>query len=232
MKAPLAWSVAAFGVSVVALGGAFFSGRGPGGGQAAAGVLEPGVAGRVVELEAQVLALKERVEAIEIRPASLVAPRTLASGASVSQEELEELRAALEEALAAKEMLKDTPLGDPEMFEEQVADSLTKIRKEEAMRSYRQHQDKQAEQLEVDVAKIEGWLGLSAPQSDSLRTALLTHYDRQAEVRRLWEEGAPDEILGEQKQADGEAFYADLGEFLDPEQLEMYWGATGGGSGK
>ena len=164
-----------------------------------------------------------------MRPASPVTRQALAEGTGVSQQELGELREALAEALAAKEVLQKTPLADPERFEEQVADSLVRIRKEEAVQKVRQHQDKRTERLEEDVAKIEEWLDLSAPQSDALRTALLTHYEREAEVRRLWEEGTPDEILGEQKRADGEAFYADLGEFLEPDQLESFWSSVGAG---
>lgn len=230
MKASLVLSVVALGLSVVALGGMLAGGRGPDG-RGAPGGGEVVLGGSAVwaELEAKLAALEGRLARLEVRPAESVAARVVAEGGVVSREEFEALRAELEEALAVKEGLHATPLADPEAFEEQVADSLARIRKEEAVKSVREKQDQRADRLDQDVAKVEDWLGLSAPQSDSLRTALLTQYEREAEIRRLWEEGTPDEVLGEQKQADREAFYADLGGFLDPDQLETFWGTVAGG---
>jgi hypothetical protein len=77
--------------------------------------------------------------------------------------------------------------------------------------------------IDEDMAKIEGWLGLNEYQADAMRVSLLVRYQREAELRRLWEGGADRDFLGQRKEADRESFRAELERFLDPEQLARYW---------
>ena len=60
------------------------------------------------------------------------------------------------------------------------------------------------------------------------RTALLAQYDRDTALTQLWDQGASDEVLGEQKQADGAAFTDDLGAFLSDQQLQTFWSTANG----
>ena len=46
---------------------------------------------------------------------------------------------------------------------------------------------------------------------------------REDEVRRLWEDGADDEYLGELKQEASVSFRADVERTLDTEQFERFW---------
>ncbi len=96
----------------------------------------------------------------------------------------------------------------------------------------RKYQEKRNARLDADVAKIQEWLALDSSQTENMRTALQLQYEREERVRQLWEDGADDELLGEEKRIAGEDFQRDLGEFLTEDQLSTFWSRVGGGKGR
>ena len=92
----------------------------------------------------------------------------------------------------------------------------------------RDYHEKRAARLDQDVEKVSEWLQLNGYQTDQLRGILTSQYEREDEVRRLWEEGADDELLGDQKRSGGEQFRADLANVFTPEQLDTFWSRISG----
>lgn len=164
--------------------------------------------------------LRERLVALEMRASAGESRRAPLEADRVTREEFEalrdELRAALEGAPAA------ALAGAPEAFEERVASTLIELRRQEAVEKVRGWQEERIEQLDETLPKIESWLELTPAQSDRMRSALLTQYDREAELTRRWEAGEDPEVLGEVKRQDREAHFEDLSRFLGQDQLERY----------
>jgi hypothetical protein len=193
----------------------------------AAAAVEPGAPATLApdaELLAQVErlafennALRERVHELELRSEA----RTPAEGV-VTRHELDALREEVRGWLAGLDVQ-----GEPSEFKEQVAETLSAIRKEEKFEAVRKGQEKRLDRLDDDVAKIEEWLELSPFQTGEMRTALLAQYDREDELRRQWEEGVEDEVLGEQKAADRLSFRTEVEAFLSVEQAETFWERLG-----
>jgi hypothetical protein len=165
--------------------------------------------------------LLERVMQLELRPA---ADERSPAQVFATRDELDAFREEIHGWLAQL----DTS-NEPDTFKRQVADTLSAIRKEERVAAVRKGQEMRLERLNEDVAKIEEWLELDSYQVVEMRAALLAQYEREDEVRRLWEEGVDDETLGEQKRDAGERFRADLGRFLTQEQRETFWNRRGRG---
>ena len=178
---------------------------------------------RVEELTLENSTLVARLAALELRP--VAETRDPARG-YVSMEEFEELRNELRKSTARTNAAPTEPIA----FKEQVAGALTEIRKNEAVEKVETYYEERSARLDEDVAKISDWLELSPYQEDEMRTALAAQYAREAEVARLWKTGeVEDEVLGEMKRADGEAFQADLARNLSPDQLETFWIRVAGG---
>ena len=78
------------------------------------------------------------------------------------------------------------------------------------------------------MAKLDGWLGLTRDQSEQMRSALLSHFDREEEVLMRWEAGESPEVLGRLKDDHYSAFRDELSRFLTPGQVETYLGNGGG----
>jgi hypothetical protein len=178
-------------------------------------------------LAARVAGLEERGRALQEQFARLEALQVAASRApaepGVSPADLEALRAELERALAGK------PEPRPADLEAQVADALTTIRREERAEAYRGQRERRLERLDEVLPQLEQRLGLTRYQSGRMRTALEARYEREAELLSLWQGGAGDEVVGQQKQADAEAFREELASFLTEDQLQGFW--SGGGEG-
>lgn len=227
MKAALLVSLVAVGLAgaslVVALRGA----------SAGAGTDEPSVEipdtrpalqARLAALENEARDLRQRLEGLELRPVERVpvAPESAAPGwpaDALSQADLDAFREELEASLAGASV----PSVESEAFRATVAETLAEVRKSERAEKVGAYYEDRDERLAEDVAEIREWLDLSPAQTGAMEVALVTHYEREAEVYRRWMEGEEDGALGEQKRADGEAFYADLAGFLAPEQLETFW---------
>ena len=112
-------------------------------------------------------------------------------------------------------------------MEEKIAVYLDKARMEEKVERAAGYRAKREANLERDVEKMTSWLDLTQNQADSLRSTLILQSEREAELLRLWEEGTDDQVLGEMKAADGQAFQDELSGFLSTDQLETYLGAVG-----
>ena len=154
------------------------------------------------------------------------------AGDWVTRAELDGLLGALEARMAQIDRSTAPALefdGTRETFDARVATALATIRKQEKVDGLRDYQRKRAERIDEDMARIDSWLGLAQPQSAALRTALLAQYEREDEQRRLWEEGADPEYVGELKRADRELFRAEAERALDPEQYQTFWNRAGAG---
>jgi len=178
-------------------------------------------------LVARVAGLEEQCRALQDRHARLEALQMAASRApaapAVSSEDLEALRAELESARAG------APEPRPADLEDQVAEALTAIRREERAAAIRDRQERRLERLDEVLPQLEQRLGLTRYQSGRMRTALEDRYEREAELMSLWQGGAGDEVVRQRKQADAEAFRDDLASFLTEDQLQGFW--SGGGEG-
>ncbi|MEO0650952.1 MAG: hypothetical protein AAFZ65_09765 [Planctomycetota bacterium] len=190
--------------------------------------------GGAVELQSthQALeALRERVAALEEAP--LRTPRPVERQSvvdAVAREDLERLREELLSAIDAAGRLGTPGASEPDpVFRELVRKTLDDVRLEEQVKGVQRYQEGRLDRLDQDVAGLTVGLSLSAVQSDELRRALLVQYEREEDLRRRWEEGVDDEVLGEEKDAMYAEFQADLESFLEPEQVTGFWTAVKGG---
>lgn len=184
---------------------------------------DSGLLEAIDDLLAENMQLRRRIEVLENTPEPIV--RDPVDG-YVSQQTFEAFQKELRGALARQ---TDATV-EPEEFKGQIAGALIEIRRQEAFDKVRQYQEKREARLEEDLEKMADWLELSPHQVEGVRGVLLTQYDREQEQRRLWEEGGDEEVLGELKRTDGEAFDADLRGILTDEQRETFWeGILGGG---
>ena len=188
---------------------------------------------RIGELAEAQRQLRERLERLEVRPAPAL--RAPAEASAVSREEFEafrdELLGALDEAPGPDDPRRGEALSPAEIddFRAHVAEAITEIRKQETADKLRAVEQR-AERLEVVLPMWAQRLDLSPDQTGRLRAALLARYDREADVLRRWEAGAPPEVLGELKRNDREVHRLELAEFLTPEQLAAFPSLLGGSS--
>ena len=196
---------------------------GPGSSVEASALLE-----RLSALEDENQRLAARVAALESQPRSAEAARVPAGERAGSPELRDELERELASALETGATLRRVLEEDPGFLEERVAETLEKVRLDERVAKVQAYQDKRLAQLDADVERYTEKLELDTYQAEELRAALLAQHDREAALTLLWEQGTPDEVLGEQKQADGAAFSADLGAFLSEQQLETFWATSTG----
>lgn len=183
---------------------------------------------RLAALEAENLRLAGRLAALESQPRAaeparapveLRAPAT--EGGSAAAPEAKRI-------LDADEALRHALEDDAGFFEARVTQTLEKVRKDEQVAKVQAYHEKRLAQLDADVERFTEKLELDAYQAQQLRTALLAQYDRDTALTQLWDQGASDEVLGEQKQADGAAFTDDLGAFLSDQQLQTFWSTAHG----
>lgn len=186
---------------------------------------------RVEELIEENQALRGRLAALEMQPVPSAGSRAPVGTGYVPQEEFDAFRDEVREALAGSDAVVAKLGSGPEGFKDQVASSLSQIRKEETAGKLRDWQEMRLERMDQSMPKIETWLELTSNQSVSMRSALLAQYDREAELTRRWEAGEGTEALGEAKRSDREAHLVDLSGFLSPFQLERY-SASGRDDGK
>ncbi len=232
MKNPILLSLVALIVSVVALAALLF--RVPVGELEALPVALPGAGQSQAELLARLDALSEETRRLRNQLALLESSpspeaRTPVLDGFVSQEEFEAFRDEMRAAFAERSEFVVPPSGQSDEFEAQVADTLSKIRLTESVEAARSKLSKLAGEVDATMPKITSWLELTPSQSESMRTALLDLYDREADLVRRWEAGEDPELLGETKRIDRETHRAQVAAFLTPQQLETY---TSRGSGK
>ncbi len=171
---------------------------------------------RVEDLAQENRRLRERLVALELAPA----PARVPVDGFVSREELEALRTEL--LAAARPSPLAELVAEPEQLKEQVASALIDLRKEERVEKVRSFQQNRSARLDEDVARLTEWLELDDYQADRMRDVLLAQYEREEEVRLMWEDGVDDETLGRHKQEAGERFWADASEVLTPVQFERF----------
>lgn len=192
---------------------------------------EGAFAARVEELIVENQALRKRLSALELQPVASSGSRTPVDAGYVAQEEFDAFRDEMLEALAGSKAMAAKLASGPDGFKDQVASTLSEIRKDEAFGKVRAWQEKRLDRLDQTMPKIETWLELTTNQSGKMRSALLAQYDREAELTRRWKAGEDAEVIGEVKRSDREAHITDLSGFLTPAQLERY-SAQRRGSGK
>jgi hypothetical protein len=179
---------------------------------------------QVRELREENRALRERLEALELRPA--VPVRQPALGFA-KQEDFDALRDELREWMA-----KGGPAPDEESeLRDLVGTALSSIRKEEAIANLRKAQEKKTAKLEERVTNLSAWLTLDEYQANEVRAILTDKDARDQELIRLWEEGTDDETLGEIKRTNNEALWVATERVLNPQQFETF-AAKYGDNGK
>ncbi len=171
---------------------------------------------RVDALVQQSLDLQMRLAMLEDRPAP--ATRTPIEG-FLSKAEFDAFAKDVRASLAVRAIAA----AEPQELKEQVAGALIDLRKEEAVKQVRDYQEKRTARLDKDVEEITERLALSSYQAQEMRTLLADQYEREDEVRRLWEDGADDELLGARKETSREEFQSDLERALTPEQVTRFW---------
>ena len=172
---------------------------------------------QVNALQAQNAMLGKRLRAIETSAPG--GPSRRPVGEFASRDEVEELR----RTLAQLTVKPPAPSSTSPHFKEQVAETLSTIRHEEAVARVKEQQDARAARLEHDVAQLSEKLALSPYQSGEMRTALSAQYEREDELVRRWEEGEDPQALGLTKRTDRETFRQDVERFLSAEQAESFW---------
>lgn len=182
------------------------------------------LAGQVAALQAENRRMGERIALLEARPAA--DQRAPVLDEFVTRTELREFGEGLRSELGAQ----GAPGAEAKNLKEQVADSLSEIRKQESIESLRKYQENRLAHVDDVLAKIEPWLQLAPGQTRALRTALLASYEREAEQLRLWERGTDPKLLAERKLSDQETLRTDLGAILTPAQFDLYWPVATKGS--
>jgi hypothetical protein len=175
---------------------------------------------RLEELTAENRALRDRLTALEMRPVDV--PRVPVTSGFVPREEFDAFCVEVRDALAGTDESAAQLAGTPEVFKEQVASTLTEIRRAEADAKALSLQTDRVVGLDRTMPKIETWLELTPQQSTRMRSALLAQYDREAELTRRWQAGEDPAVLGELKRSDGEVHIAELAGFLTTAQFERY----------
>jgi hypothetical protein len=183
----------------------------------------------LLALSARVDALVEENEQLRMSLATLESRPTPVSRAPVDGFVTKSEFEAFEKEIRAALSSRDALASEPEELKEQVADLLIDLRKEEAIAKVRDYQEKRSARLDEDVAKLTEWLELNGYQANEMRTILASQYEREDDVRRLWEDGADDELLGERKRSGREQFHDDLAVTLTPGQLDTFWTRISGG---
>ncbi|MCP3914567.1 MAG: hypothetical protein GY711_03300 [bacterium] len=163
--------------------------------------------------------LRDRLAMLEVRPAP---QRTPVLDGFVSKEEFDAFKDEVRAALSSPDALIGGSPRAATKFKEQVASTLSELRKAETVGKFRNKQESRVAGLDATMTKMDGWLGLTPQQSNSMRSALLAQYDREAELLRRWEAGEDSEVLGEVKASDRTAHRAALAEFLTPEQIQTF----------
>ncbi|MHC5063551.1 MAG: hypothetical protein ACYTG5_06215 [Planctomycetota bacterium] len=159
--------------------------------------------------------LRDRVIALEqISNQDLRKP----AGSPVTRAEFEafkrEVRAFLDGRVALEPESKE--------FKSRVADLMESIRKEEAVEKFKEMQAKDSERLEERVQQWDEWLGFNEYQRSEFRLLLSTRDMQDAEVLRLWSEGADDETIGQAKRSNEEQYQTAISALLTPQQLATF----------
>lgn len=230
MKSALAISISALFLSVTALVGFWMnSKRIP---EGSVEPIAPASTAHNAELLASIDALNERLARVELRPAPVAQRAPVGGGEEfVTREEFDALRAELQAALLVRAGSAGGRELQSDEFKQQLASTLTELRKDEVAEKFEAKHEKRTAQLDLTLPKLQDALGMTATQTNQMRSAMLAQYEREAELLRRWRAGEDDEVLGELKQSDQETHRAELREFLSEEQLETL-GSLGGGRGK
>jgi len=138
---------------------------------------------------------------------------------AVTKEDL----AALTEQLEARIAERSTP----KALQDQVADTLHAVRKEEREVRARKNANARRAGREKRLVQISEKLNLSTQQTEDLRLEFEARALRNAEVKRVWEETP--ELIGPVKTSAFEAHQEALRLIFTPQQLETYQASQLGG---
>lgn len=185
---------------------------------------------RLEQLEAENRALRDRLAALELRPVGVA--REPVEDDRPTAADLEALREELLEAIDPSATATPEQADKANWWSAGKSADRPESAVEQAVTKFESRIERRRDELEATMPKLDELLDLTPDQSERMRNVLLTNYEREAEILRLWEEGVADEVLGEQKSNDRAAFQADLNGVLSVEQVELYLESAGLGGGK
>jgi len=110
----------------------------------------------------------------------------------------------------------------PQIFQEEVADAVSALRKQEMAERYRNDAEKRIAGVDQSVERMSAWLDLTADQSNLVREVLVAREQRNQEMIDLWRSGADDEAVGERKRNDAALYDTEMVRILSPQQLETF----------
>lgn len=194
-------------------------GAGDSGHELAPAAPDAGLLQRIEALEAENSALRERALALEMEPSVDRAPAVGFTSEEDFEAFREEVRAALQE-LSSGSVLT-AKVESPE-FRDKLASTMQEIKVDEASRVAAAKLQSRLDSLDDHMLVLEGELGLTAQQSQSLRSALSDKYSNDAELRRRWRAGEDDQALGQLKRDNYSAHESALSGILSTDQLEAY----------
>ena len=158
----------------------------------------------------------ERIAALEQRP---LPTSSFSAKPAVTKEDLAALTKQLEARIAER--------STPKALQDQVADTLHAVRKEESAARAQKKADARRAGREKRLERISQELNLSTQQTEDLRLEFEARALRNAEVKRVWEETP--ELIGSVKTAAHQAHQTALGRIFTPQQLETYQASQLGG---
>jgi len=179
-------------------------------GQASVEAVAPSIdlAAELQSLRDANLALRERVRVLEQAP--LDDPREpLDSSYAEFEKEVREFMAGVDSGRTVQPVL----IAD-------VEDALSSIRREEKQASQAVREEKRAQWEEQRITKMSDMLGLSATQTDEVRTLFTERAARNTEMVRVWEETGDREVAGQMKLDNATLHREGLERVLTPAQLE------------
>lgn len=177
--------------------------------------------GQLADLYGELKRLSARLDALESMPRPSAAERIPASGV-VAQAALDKLESDLRAEFAGADRKLRS---EPSRLQEDVAIALDEVRRVE--RETAQEAKWAAAALDKRMVVYQEKLGLSASQTDGLRTVLEARTARYQEIQRLWQEGDR-EAVGTMKREESQVFTIELEGVLNSQQVEQFREMGGG----
>ncbi|QDU66734.1 hypothetical protein Pla86_18090 [Planctomycetes bacterium Pla86] len=187
----------------------------------AVAVPEPLLLDRVNQLAAENRDLRERLDALELRPVS--SARVAVSPDAASSEDLDALRAELLAALTERDAGTTDGAADPARFRERVAAAIEELEHEEGVEKWLSRLAAERSTIETVMPRLAEDLGITSDQAERLASVLHAKVAREEDQARLWRDRVDKEVLADRARADKETFVDELGQVLTPDQVERYF---------
>ena len=156
--------------------------------------------------------LRDRLSALELIPA---APARTPAAGYVTDEEFQAFR---EEVLAALDALAPGGAAKPAKLDEQVADALGEIRRQEAYAQAYANHEKSTSSVDGRVQGWSRWLGLDDVQQGQLNDLINERDEREREYLHAWKEGADEAALEEMRSSMHRDHFQSVRQILTPDQ--------------